>query len=45
LAERDGTLRRWAWRFALLGCGFALAYWLAFTLRYLRDFIPHGGIL
>jgi hypothetical protein len=35
---------RWLLRLGLPALAFVLAYWLVFTLRFLRDYVPHGGI-
>ncbi len=34
----------WLLRLGLPALVFVLAYWLVFSLRFLRDYVPHGGI-
>jgi hypothetical protein len=41
---RTFPIGRWLLRLGLPALAFAIAYWLVFTLRFLRDYVPHGGI-
>ena len=43
MSKSGNVIKRWIGRSLLLGGGLVLAYWLVFTLRFLRDYVPHGG--